>query len=123
MRPAVNAREERRGIRHRRIRARVSGTTERPRLAVYRSLNHIYAQLIDDVAGRTLVSAATTLKEVRDKVKHGGNKKAAAVVGEIIAQKAAEKGIKQVCFDRGGFKYHGCVAMVAEAARKAGLQL
>ena len=110
-------------VRHSRIRSKVMGTPARPRLAVYRSLNHIYAQLIDDVAGRTLVSAATTLKEVRDKVKHGGNKKAAAVVGEIIAQKAAEKGIKQVCFDRGGFKYHGCVAMVAEAARKAGLQL
>lgn len=123
MRPAVGARTERREIRHRRIRARVAGTLARPRLAVYRSLNHIYAQLIDDAAGRTLVSAGTTLKEVREKVKHGGNKKAAALVGEIIAQKAAEKGIKSACFDRGGFKYHGCVAMVAEAARKAGLQL
>jgi len=123
MRPAVDARAERRGIRHRRIRSRISGTTERPRLAVYRSLNHIYAQLIDDGAGRTIVSAGTTLKEVREKVKHGGNKKAAAMVGEIIAQKAAEKGIKQACFDRAGFKYHGCIAEVAQAARKAGLSL
>jgi len=123
MRPNVGARTERRAIRHKRIRARVTGTTERPRLAVFRSLKNIYAQLIDDAAGCTMVSAGTTTKEVREKVKHGGNKAAAALVGELLAQKAKEKGIKRACFDRGGFKYHGCVAAVAEAARKGGLEL
>lgn len=101
----------------------MAGTAERPRLAVYRGLNNIHAQLVDDAAGRTLAAASTAVKEVREKVKHGGNKAAAALVGEIIAKKAAGLGIKKACFDRGGFKYHGCVAAVAEAARKAGLEL
>jgi len=113
---------ERRGIRHRRIRGKLAGTPERPRLVVYRSLNHIYAQIVDDTAGRTLASAGTLSKEIRDKVKHGGNKEAAALVGELIAKQAAERGIKRVCLDRAGFKYHGCVAKVAESARAAGLE-
>lgn len=121
MRPGGKA--DRRRIRHSRIRERQSGTAERPRLVVYRSLNHIYAQLVDDAAGKTLAAASTAQEEVRGKVKHGGNKAAAALVGDVIAKKAAGAGIKRACFDRAGFKYHGCVAAVADAARKAGLQL
>lgn len=123
MRPAVTAKADRRGIRHGRIRERMAGTAERPRLVVYRSLNHIYAQLVDDAAGKTLAAASTAQKDVKEKVKHGGNKAAAQVVGDLIARKAAGAGIKRACFDRAGFKYHGCVAAVADAARKAGLQL
>ena len=121
MRPS--RRPDRRRIRHGRIRARLSGTTERPRLAVYRSLNHIYAQLVDDSTGRTLASASTAPKDIRAQLKHGGNKAAATLIGGLIAKKAADAGIKKACFDRAGFKYHGCVAAVAEAARKAGLEL
>lgn len=112
----------RRTLRHARLRSKLAGTATRPRLSVYRSLRHIYVQLIDDAAGRTLASASTQLGEVKSQVTHGGNRVAAGKVGELIAQRARTLGISQACFDRGGFKYHGCVAAVAESARKAGLE-
>lgn len=112
----------RRALRHARLRAKLAGTAARPRLSVYRSLRHIYAQLIDDAAGRTLASASTQLGELKGQVTHGGNRVAASKVGELIAQRAKTLGIQHACFDRGGFKYHGCVAAVAESARKAGLE-
>jgi large subunit ribosomal protein L18 len=103
---------------HARIRQKLSGTTERPRLNVYRSLNHIYAQVIDDQKGETLVSASTLAL----KLKTGGNVASAKEIGKAIAEKAVEKGIKKVVFDRGGFLYHGRIKAVAEAAREAGLE-
>lgn len=107
--------------RHLRVRKKVSGTAERPRLNVYRSEMNIYAQVIDDVAGRTLVSASTLDKEIKEKLPVGSNKEAAKAVGELIAKRALEKGIKTVVFDRGGYIYHGRVKELAEAARSAGL--
>jgi large subunit ribosomal protein L18 len=103
---------------HTRIRRRLSGTTERPRLSVYRSLNHIYAQVIDDSQGVTLVSAST----VAAKAKTGGNVAAAKEIGRQIAERAKEKGIQRVVFDRGGYLYHGRVKALADAAREAGLE-
>ena len=103
---------------HDRIREKMSGTTERPRLNVYRSLNHIYAQVIDDSNGTTIVSAST----VQAKVKTGGNVAAAKEVGKLVAERAKEKGIKKVVFDRGGYLYHGRVKALADAAREAGLE-
>ena len=105
--------------RHIRVRRKISGTPECPRLCVYRSNSNIYAQIIDDVAGNTLVSCSTLDKEV--KTKHA-NKEAAKEVGTLIAKKATEKKIKQVVFDRGGYIYHGVVKELAEAAREAGLE-
>ena len=105
-----------------RIRKKISGTEARPRLTVYKSLKHVYAQLVDDVAGKTLVSAATTSKALRDGVKEDSKTDAAKKVGEAVAKAALEKGIKQVVFDRNGFDYHGRIAAVAQAARDAGLQ-
>jgi large subunit ribosomal protein L18 len=116
------ARESRNDIRtriHKRIRSRVSGTQERPRLAVFRSINHIYAQVIDDQRGHTMVAAASTEKDLRGK---GGNVDGAKVVGKIVAQRAKEKGIRRVVFDRGGYLYHGRVKALADAAREAGLE-
>ncbi|MEO7836043.1 MAG: 50S ribosomal protein L18 [Acidimicrobiales bacterium] len=107
--------------RHRRVRKKVAGTPERPRLAVFRSNRHIVAQVIDDVAGRTLAAASTVEAALR--AGPTGNKAAATTVGQLIAERASEAGVKQVVFDRGGFRYHGRVAAVAEAARKAGLEL
>jgi large subunit ribosomal protein L18 len=108
---------------HERIRAKVHGTAERPRLNVYRSVNHIYAQLIDDHDGKTLVSASTVNgKKEKSAKKTGGNVASAKEVGKLIAQKAAEKGIKKVVFDRGGYLYHGRVKALADAAREAGLE-
>jgi large subunit ribosomal protein L18 len=107
---------------HRRVRQKVSGTPERPRLAVYRSLNHIYAQVIDDGAGKTLVSASSVDKETRKQTKGGGNVATAKVIGKIIAERAKAAGISQVVFDRGGYKYHGRVEALAQAAREAGLK-
>ena len=104
---------------HRRIRRKVSGTTERPRLTIFRSLNHIYAQIIDDVGGQTLVSASTTEKDLRGAT--GGNVEAAERVGRALAERAVGKGIEQVVFDRGGYRYHGRVKALADAARAAGL--
>lgn len=108
--------------RHLRIRNKIFGTRERPRLNVYRSLNNIYAQVIDDDAGVTLAAASTLSPELKGKLKSGGNVEAAAAVGELIAKKAVEKGIKRVVFDRGGYIYHGRVKALAEAARKNGLE-
>jgi large subunit ribosomal protein L18 len=105
---------------HTRIREKISGTAERPRLNVYRSLNHIYTQLIDDANGVTLVSASSFGKK-DDAKPYGGNVAAAQEVGKLIAQRAQEKGIKKVVFDRGGYLYHGRVKALAEAAREAGL--
>lgn len=107
--------------RHRTIRLKVEGTAEFPRLAVYRSTKHIYAQLIDDVNKVTLVSASSNDKDLREQLKHGGNIEAAKVVGTELAKKAKVKGIECVVFDRGGFLYHGRVAALADAAREAGL--
>jgi large subunit ribosomal protein L18 len=108
--------------RHLRGRRRLEGTPERPRLSVYRSLKHMYAQLVDDVAGKTLLSVSTLLEPVKGDLKSTGNIKAAAKVGQLLAEKAKEAGIKAVCFDRGGRKYHGRVKALADAARKGGLK-
>jgi large subunit ribosomal protein L18 len=116
------ARDSRREIRqriHKRIRSRVSGTQERPRLAVFRSVNHIYVQLIDDQQGHTLVAAASTEKDLRGK---GGNVDGAKLIGKAVAERAKEKGITKVVFDRGGYLYHGRVKALADAARQAGLE-
>lgn len=107
--------------RRRHVRKKVSGTPERPRLTVFRSNKHIYAQIIDDTAGVTLVTTSTHAKELRDLISPGGNQKAAAGVGEALAKKALDMGIKCVCFDRNRYRYHGRVKSLAEAARKAGL--
>ncbi|MGI9455735.1 MAG: 50S ribosomal protein L18 [Aeoliella sp.] len=104
-----------------RVRKGIRGTAERPRLSVARSHRHIAVQVIDDIAGRTLVSASTLDKDVASGVKYGGNKDAAAVVGKAIAERATAAGIKSVCFDRGAYKYHGRVAALADAAREGGL--
>ena len=106
---------------HDRVRAKVSGTAERPRLNVYRSLNHIYAQLIDDSSGKTLV-AASTVQGQKGSKKTGGNVASAKEIGKTIAQRAQEKGIKKVVFDRGGYLYHGRIKALADAAREAGLE-
>ncbi|HMM19618.1 MAG TPA: 50S ribosomal protein L18 [Selenomonadales bacterium] len=113
---------EARKKRHLRLRKKVTGTAEKPRLNVFRSLSHIYAQIIDDKSGTTLVSASTLDKEVRDAVSYGGNIPAAKAVGEAVAKRALAKGIKEVVFDRGGYIYHGRVAALAAAAREAGLE-
>lgn len=113
---------EARKRRHLRIRKKLKGTSERPRLNVFRSLQNIYAQIIDDEKGETLVSASTQDKAIKGKIKNGGNKEAARMVGKLIAERALEKGIKQVVFDRGGYLYHGRVKELADAAREAGLQ-
>ncbi len=110
-----------RDVRHLRLRRRVRGSAARPRLAVFRSLNHIYAQLIDDESGRTLAAGDSRSPAFRARQKSGGNVAAAKVVGELIAQKAKERGVERVVFDRGGFQYHGRVKALAEAARAGGL--
>ena len=107
---------------HMRIRNRFSGTAERPRLAVFRSNNHMYAQIIDDTVGNTLVSASTLEKEIKAELEKTNNVDAAAYLGTVIAKRALEKGISEVVFDRGGFIYQGKIAALAEAAREAGLQ-
>jgi large subunit ribosomal protein L18 len=112
---------EGRTIRHVRIRRVVKGTAERPRLAVFRSLNHIYGQLIDDTMGVTLVAVDSRAPEFRERLATGGNIAAAKIVGELIARKAKERGINRAVFDRGGYQYHGRVKALAEAARAAGL--
>jgi large subunit ribosomal protein L18 len=114
-------RSEVRENKHRRLRSRLSGTPERPRLAVFRSNSHMYAQIIDDVAGKTLVSASTLEAEVKNELKKTNDVEAAAKVGEVIAKKALNAGIKEVVFDRGGYIYQGKVKALADAAREAGL--
>ena len=112
---------EGRKIRHVRVRRVVKGTAQRPRLAVFRSLNHIYAQLIDDSAGRTLVAVDSRAPEFQQRQKSGGNVAAAKIVGELIAQKAKGQGITHAVFDRGGYQYHGRVKALADTARAGGL--
>ncbi|ACM23185.1 MULTISPECIES: 50S ribosomal protein L18 [Thermotoga] len=116
------SRNERRIRRHRRVRKKVFGTPERPRLCVFRSNKHIYAQIIDDTIGHTLVSASTLDPELREKLQKTWNIEAAKEVGLLIGKRAIEKGIKKVVFDRGGYKYHGRVKALADGAREAGLE-
>ena len=111
-----------RAKRHTRVRGKISGTPERPRLNVFRSAKHIYAQIIDDVNRVTLASASTIDKELKSGIEYGGNKDAAKAVGEAIAKRALAKGIEEVTFDRGGFLYHGRVKELADGAREAGLK-
>lgn len=111
-----------RARRHRRVRKKVTGTAERPRLAVYRSNRHVVAQVIDDEAGRTVAAASSVEKELRDATGNTGNKTGAAAVGRLVAERARAAGVSRVVFDRGGFRYHGRVAAVADAAREAGLE-
>lgn len=107
--------------RHRRVRVKISGTPERPRLNVFRSINHIYAQVIDDQSGNTLVAASSLDPGLRAELPQGGNREAARKVGELLARRALEKGVKQVVFDRGGYLYHGRVKELADGAREGGL--
>ena len=115
------SRSEVRVKKHERMRNRFAGTAERPRLAVFRSNNHMYAQIIDDTVGNTLVSASTLQKDVKAELEKTNNVEAAAYLGTVIAKKAIEKGITSVVFDRGGFIYHGKIKALADAAREAGL--
>ena len=114
--------QTRRLRRQRRVRNRMSGTLERPRLAVFRSSKHIYAQMVNDQTGTTLVSASSVDPEVKAQLKYGGNKAAAVLVGRVVAERAKKAGIDKICFDRRSYKYHGRVAALAQAAREAGLQ-
>ena len=116
------SRQEIRAKKHLKIRNRFNGTAERPRLAVFRSNNHVYAQVIDDEAGKTLVSASTLEKDIKAELKNTDNVEAAAYIGDVVAKRAIEKGIKTVVFDRAGYIYHGKVEALADAARKAGLE-
>ena len=116
------SRQEVRVKKHMKIRNRFSGTAERPRLAVFRSNNHMYAQIIDDTVGNTLVAASTLEKEVKEQLEKTNNVDAAAYLGTVIAKRAIEKGIDTVVFDRGGFIYQGKIAALADAAREAGLK-
>ncbi len=113
--------QTRRVRRQRRVRKRLFGTPERPRLAVFRSSKHIYAQMVNDETGTTLVSASTLDPEIRTELKYGGNKAAASVVGRVVAERAKKAGIDKICFDRRSYKYHGRVEALAMAAREAGL--
>lgn len=108
--------------RHKRVRKHISGAAQRPRVSIYRSLNHIYAQLIDDIKGHTLISAGSLDKEFNEYKGHKGNVKMAGMVGELLAKRALSHGIKKVVFDKGGYLYHGSVKALAEACRKAGLE-
>jgi len=116
------SRNDRRVKRHDRVRKNLNGTPERPRLCVYRSNKNISAQIIDDVNGITLAAASSLDKELKAELANGGNKEAAKKVGAALAKRALEKGIEEVCFDRGGFLYHGRVAELAEGAREGGLK-
>ena len=117
-----NSKNDRRLARHARVRKDVFGTPERPRLCVYRSLKNISAQIIDDVNGKTLVAASSLEKELKAELAYGGNKDAAKAVGAAVAKKALAAGIDCVCFDRGGYLYHGRVKELADGAREAGLK-
>jgi len=118
----ITPRNELRKIRHKRIRRKVSGTASKPRLSVYVSLKHVYAQLIDDEAGRTLVSASTLDKELKETLKDKTLTEKAKAVGKLIAERALAKGISEAVFDRGGYQYHGRVKALADEARNAGLK-
>ena len=119
---AKESRNDKRVKRHARVRKNLFGTPERPRLCVYRSNKNISAQIIDDVNGITLAAASSLDKELKAELENGGNKEAAKKVGAALAKRALEKGIEEVCFDRGGFLYHGRVAELAEGAREGGLK-
>ena len=114
--------EEARQRRHKRLRKKVSGSVERPRLCVYKSLNHIYAQIIDDTKGHTLIAASTLDKELRNESGHKGNTSMAKRVGLLIASRAVPLGVKKIVFDRGGYKYHGRMKALADGAREGGLE-
>ena len=116
------SRSEVRQKKHRRMRSRMKGTPECPRLCVFRSNKHMYAQIVDDIAGKTLVSASTLQADVKEGLQYTDNVEAAAKVGKAIAEKAVQAGIKNVVFDRGGFIYHGKIQALADAAREAGLE-
>jgi large subunit ribosomal protein L18 len=119
----VQRKRERRQRAHQRVRVRVKGTAERPRLSIYKSVKYIYAQVIDDVLGHTLAQASSADPDIRQRLTGAGsNKDAAKVVGEVVAERAREKGIEKVVFDRGGYIYHGNVKVLADAARDKGLQ-
>ncbi len=118
---SANRRQALRLKRKKRIRKKMSGTEDRPRMSVFRSAKHIYSQIIDDTKGITLVTASTTEKEIREQQKFENKTAAATYIGQLIAQRATEKGIKSVVFDRNGFLYHGRIKAVSEGARKAGL--
>lgn len=111
-----------RTAKHRRLRNRFSGTSQRPRMAVFRSNQNLYVQIIDDEAGNTLVSASTLQKEVKDSLEKTNNKEAAAFLGKLVAERALKAGIEEVVFDRGGYLYHGKIQVLADAAREAGLK-
>lgn len=117
----TKAKREGRVVRHLRIRRRVRGSASRPRLSVFRSLKHLYAQLVDDEAGRTLAFASTGSAEFKGRLPSGGNVAAAKLLGELLAEKAKTKGIERVVFDRGGYQYHGRIKAFAEASRAGGL--
>ncbi|WP_165228998.1 50S ribosomal protein L18 [Aquisphaera insulae] len=114
--------QTRRVRRQRRVRGKLHGTQERPRLAVFRSSKHIYAQLVNDETATTLAQASTMDPEIKAQLKYGGNKAAAALVGKVVAERAKQAGIDKVCFDRRSYKYHGRVEALAQAAREAGIQ-
>ena len=118
----IGSRREGRHRRHSRVRKRLAGTPERPRLCVFRSLNHIYAQVVDDTSGRTLLSASTLDRELAADLENKSKQEKAVLVGSLVATRAQAKGIGQVVFDRGGYKYHGRVKALAEAARESGLR-
>ena len=117
----IEEKERLRKKRHRRVRSKVTGTAERPRLNVSRSLQHIYAQLIDDTTGQTVAHASTVDASLRESLKSGGNIEAAKAVGKLIAERGQEKGISAVVFDRGGYMYHGRIQALADSARESGL--
>ena len=119
---AFKDKEYKRVARHLRIRKKVVGNNDRPRVCVHRSPNNLYVQVIDDVSGKVLFGISTLTKDLRSKIKNGGNVSAASMLGEAFAEQAKKKGIKQICFDRGGYLYHGRVKAFADAARKAGLE-
>lgn len=114
--------EKKRAARHERIRRNIAGTAEKPRLCVHRSLNNLQAQIVDDISGKIVLGISTLNKDLRGKLKSGGNVEAAVLLGKALAQAAKKKGIQKVCFDRGGYLYHGRVKAFADAAREGGLE-
>ena len=118
----IKTRELKRIARHKRLRKKVFGTPEQPRLCVHRSINNLFAQIIDDIQGKVVYGLSTLNKDLRKKIKAGGNVDAASVLGEVFAEHLVKKGIKKVCFDRSGYMYHGRVKAFADAARKSGLE-
>jgi len=116
------SKEEARKARHTRVRKKVTGTPEKPRMNVFRSVNHIYVQLIDDYSSKTLAAASSIDKELKGKIGTGGNIEAAKTVGQLVARRALDKGIKKIVFDRSGYLYHGRIRALAEAAREGGLE-